>query len=449
MEIKFFGKAVIAAACLLAIGGNASVMSQTNITVEHDTTGRFLDKNNGTSADEAVRIGLLNNGEIVARRREVDAARALVKQAGLRANPKLEANGSRQVGGMDNSMMFEGMLPLELGGRRGARVRVAEAELELRELDLANQERMLAADIRSKFGEALSLILKLDFHIRLLADAEEGYGYISASVAEGRIAPLEENMILVELNRLRSHHETLESQTQIAMLELRNLMGLDPEEPLRLKGGFDEPTAYVPQLDLAIATGLSERPDLLGARAAEKLAEARGEQARSEGRIDATLKSGYQRMNSGFPVRGFDAEGALRPVQAVFNFYTFGVEFDLPVRNRNQGAVEAAAFEKSAARRRIEFGEITVRREINSAFVRYQSAVRSLSIFRNGVRGQAAENLRIIWQTYQLGKRTLSEYISEEQRFMEIESDLIDAELEAYLARIEILRAANAPELKK
>lgn len=439
----------MAAFGLVAIGASTPLLSQTDLTVEHPSSTRYLDNNNGTTADEAVRIGLRNNGEIEALRREVDAARALLKQAGLRANPKLNANGSRMVGGMDNTMMFEGMLPLELGGRRGSRVRVAEAELELRELALANQERILAGDIRAKFGGALALILKLDFHETLLLAAERDYGFISASVAEGRIAPLDENMLLVELNRLRSHHQRLEGQVETALFELRNLIGFNPEEPLRLKGTFDEPVADVAAIDVALAGGLRDRPDLLGARAAEKLAEARGEQARSEGRVDATLKSGYQRMNSGFPVRGFDAEGALRPVQAVFNFYTFGVEIDLPVRNRNQGAVEAAAFEKSAARRRIEFGEITVRREISSAYVRYNSAVRALSIFRNGVRDQANDNLGVIRQTYELGRRPLLDYISEVRRFMDIESDLIDAELEAYLARVEIWRAANAPELMR
>jgi outer membrane protein TolC len=57
--------------------------------------------------------------------------------------------------------------------------------------------------------------------------------------------------------------------------------------------------------------------------------------------------------------------------------------------------------------------------------------------------------LKVIWQTYELGKNTLSEYIAEERRFLEIENELIDALLETYLARIEVLRTANAAELIK
>ena len=100
-----------------------------------------------------------------------------------------------------------------------------------------------------------------------------------------------------------------------------------------------------------------------------------------------------------------------------------------------------------AARKRFEFGELTVRREVAVAFARYNRAVRALSIFQNGVRDQAKANLEVVWKTYELGKQTLLDYIAEERRFLEVENELIDAMLENYLANIEILRATNAPEL--
>jgi cobalt-zinc-cadmium efflux system outer membrane protein len=223
-----------------------------------------------------------------------------------------------------------------------------------------------------------------------------------------------------------------------------------PEEPLRLRGGaFENMLAALPMIDEGVAVAVKERPDLQGARAVENLAVARLEQARAEGKIDASLTAGYQRMRSGFPLNGIDQAGMLQPIESVFHFFTFGVEIDLPVRNRNQGMIEAANFERQAAQRRIEFGEITIRREINVAFARYNRAVRALTIFQNGVRDQANQNLQVVWQTYELGKRNLSDYIAEERRFLEIENELIDALLETYQARIEILRSANAAELIK
>lgn len=409
----------------------------------------YLDSQNGLTADEAVAFALENNGEIQALRKEAEAARALVKQAGLRANPKVEANGTRAIGAMDNSVMVEGMLPLELGGRRAARIRVAQAELEIREFALTNQERLLAAEVRVKFGEALANIKKLELIEKILANTRQGYEIIAAKVTEGRTAPLEQNMLLVEVNRLRSMRETAEGRAETAMFELKNLIGMKPENPLRLRGDFENLLDALPPIDEAVANALRERPDLQGARAMEKLAAARLEQARATGKIDASLKAGYQRMRSGFPLNGITDAGGLQPIESVFHFFTFGVEIDLPVRNRNQGAIEAAIFEQQAAQKRIEFGELTVRRETSVAYARYNRSVRALSIFQNGVRDQASANLQVIWQTYELGKRTLSDYIAEERRFLEVENESVDAVLETYSARIEILRALSATELIK
>ena len=408
----------------------------------------YLDSQNGITADEAVARALENNGEIQAMRKEVEAARALVKQAGLRPNPILTAGGAKQIGGADNNQMADVMLPLELGGRRAARIAVAQRELEIREFALENQERLLAAEVRVKFGEALAAIKKLEVTEKTLVAAKQGYELVAARVTEGKTAPLEQNIFLVEVNRLQSIRETAEGKVETAMFELRNMIGMKPEEPLRIRGDFNNLIATPPSVSGSTDYALRERPDLQGARTMEQLAVANIAQAKSEGRLDASVKGGYQRMNSSFPLSGFDDHGVLRPIQDTFQFFTFGVEFMLPVRNRNQGAVEAARFAQQAAQRRIEFGELTIRREVAVAFARYNRAARSLSIFQNGVRDQANSNLQVIWQTYELGSRSLLDYIAEQRRFLDVENELIDAELETYLANIEILRATNTPELR-
>ena len=119
----------------------------------------------------------------------------------------------------------------------------------------------------------------------------------------------------------------------------------------------------------------------------------------------------------------------------------------LPVRNKNEGAIAAAAAELEAAKSRREFAELTAKREIAAAFARYERAGRAMEIYRVGVRAQAEQNLTVVKQTYELGARTLLDYITEQRRYVELEGDYINALLETYQARIEIERAAAAPEL--
>ncbi len=409
---------------------------------------KYLDDAAGKTSDELVAAALANHGEIAALRKEAEAAEALIKQARLRPNPSVELGGTRQLGGADNSQMVEGSVPLELGGRRAARIRVAERELEIRRLAVLERERLVAAEVRAKFGEALAAAFKLKFAEEMVVLRTEHYNLIAATVREGRRPPLEERMELVELNRLRAMQAMADGKPEIAFLELRNLAGFEPQTPLRLKGNFENLLETLPPVAEAVISALRERPDLQGARAVELLAAARIEQARSEGKLDADVSVGYQRMRSGFPLKGFDDAGNLRMIESTFNFFTFGVTLNVPVRSRNQGAIEAAIFEEQAARRRREFGELTIRREVFAAYARFQAAARAMEIYRVGVRELAAANLQVVRQTYELGSKTLLDYIAEHHRFVEIENAFIDARLETYAARVEILRSANLPGLK-
>lgn len=402
---------------------------------------KYADPQAGLTVDQAVAYALEHNGELLAARKDIDAASALVKQASLRANPKLDANVSKTITGTDNNVTVNGMLPLELGGRRPARVRVAERELDMRRQDVANRERMLAADVRAKFGEALAAILKLGFAEDLISTSQRGYNLVAARVSEGGTAPLEQNMVLVELNRLRSMRETAEGKTQIEMLELRNLIGMRPEEPLTLRGDFNDVIAPLPTLADATNRALSQRPDLKLAKAAEGFAEARIEQARAEGRLDASLIAGYQRMDFGYPLNGVNDAGQLRPIQGTFHYFTVGVSLDLPVRNKNQGAIEAALAGAEGAKRRREFLELTIRREVASAYAQYNSTARAAEIFRVGVKDQANANLDVVRQTYELGSKTLIDYLGEQRRFTELQNGYIDALLDTYKGRVEIERA--------
>ena len=426
------------------------IFAQTQDTILPDKTetlSNFIDQTQGKTADELVAYALANNPELEAVRREVEAAEALVNQANLRANPNLELSGSKNPVTPSNTFMVRGSLPLELYNRRGARVKVAEQETEVRRQVLADRERLLAAEVRSKFGTTLALVLKLLFVEETLTVTTQNYNLVAARVDEGKTAPLEQNMEAVELNRIRAMRELSEGQTEIALLELKNLVGMSPETVLRLRGDFADLLNPLPPQEIIVEQALLNRPDLQTARALIDLAEARIEQAKSQGKLDASVSAGYQRMNSGFPLRAFDSDAQLTPIRSVFHFITFGVTLNLPVFNKNQGSIEAAVAEKTAAQKRLEFGELTVRLEVATAFTRYESAARAMEIYRVGVEKLAETNLGVVRQTYELGARSLLDYTAEQRRYIEIKKDFIDAQLQVYLARVEILRAA-APGLK-
>src|SRR5260370_6800306 len=158
---------------------NASLSLPSNSSLR-----KYFDQQTGFTVEQAVAYALTHNGELLAARKEIDAANAFVRQAALRANPKLDASISKTIAGTDNNITVNGMLPLELGGRRPARIRGAERELEMRQQDVANRERMLAADVRAKFGEALAAILKLGFDEDLIPASQRGYNPAPARLTQ-------------------------------------------------------------------------------------------------------------------------------------------------------------------------------------------------------------------------------------------------------------------------
>ncbi len=404
----------------------------------------FIDAVNGLTPDDFVRYALAHNGELAAARQMIAEARGRLRQAGLRANPMVETSETRAVTTSDNMLMIGAELPLELGGRRKARVEVAQRELEMRDAEVADFERKLAAEVRTKYADTIAAARNLKFTEDLLTLTRDSHRLVQARVERGKSAPLEQNVVFVELNRVDAMRINLDSRAQVAMLELKKTIGMLPGEALKLRGEFQTSQQPTSQSD-AIRNALGSRPDVVAARAAENLAQAQIEQARVEGKVDASIFANYQRQNMGFGVRGFNDAGALAPVQSIFHYATFGVRVTVPVRNKNQGNIEAAIAAAEAARNRREFNEIVARNEVASAYARFERAQAALAIYRDNVRNQAQLNLDVVQQTYTLGQKTLIDYINEQRRYIDIETGYTDALKEYFNSLVDIERAAGSP----
>ena len=405
---------------------------------------QYIDPVNGLTADALVRYALAHNGELAAARQMIAEARGRLRQAGLKANPMIEASGTRAANTPDNKLMVGAELPLELGGRRSARVVVATAELQVREAEVADFERKLAADTRMKYSDAIAAARNLKFTEDLLTLTRDSHRLIKARVESGKSAPLEQNLLLVELNRVDAMRIGFESRAEVAVFELKKVIGMPAGELLQLRGDFDTTRQPVTQGE-AVRNALATRPDLSAARAAENLASAQIEQARTEGKIDASIFAGYERMSSGFDVFGFNNAGARVPVMGVFHNLTFGVRLSMPVRNKNEGNIGAALAAAEGARIRREFAELVIRNEVAAVYARLERAQSALAVYRDGVRGQAERNLEVIHQTYTLGQKTALDYISEQRRFIEVETGYTEVLKEYFNALVELERAAGTP----
>ena len=400
-----------------------------------------VDAVHGRTAEELVSIALQRNGDVLAARQQVEAARGGLTQAQLRANPSAEISGSKEVGGPQNTLLLGGSLPLELYHRRERRMEVAASGIRTADFERMERERQVRGEVEAKFGEVLAAQRNLQVIEDLLKLNQDALGLTQARADQGAAPPLDANLLQVEVNRIDSRRVDFEATLGVSLLELKSLIGMKAEEQLQLHGALQ---SQPPELtrDAAIQRALATRPDLLAARAAEEVATAKLKQAQTEGKADAAVSANYQRMDSSFDLNGLNDAGQLRPIRGVFHSIGAGVSVTLPVRNRNEGAIQTAVAQMEEARRRREYMELIVTREVLTAFLVQAKAKESLDIYSRGVRDQASQNLDVIRKTYELGRTQLLDVIAEQRRFVDVETGYTEALNRAYQASVRVRTAA-------
>jgi cobalt-zinc-cadmium efflux system outer membrane protein len=402
----------------------------------------FLDLQQGVTEAELVTRALASNPTLAAQRQQIEMAKGDVTQARLRKNPSLTLGGLKEVNGGDNSFNVGGMLPLELYGRRARRTEVAENKEDATQQSVGDQERLLTGEVRTRFGEALASIRNLMFAEQLLKVNRDFLKLMEDRVREGATPTLDADETRVEVNRIESLRIDYQSKAEIALLALKEAVGIAPEEAIRLKGALElGPHTYDQKQLLQLA--IDHRPDLAMQRAKEALANAELRLDRATAKPDVSVFGGYQRPDSGFSQQGFDAAGNLTPIRQTFNYATFGLNIDLPIFNRNQGAVVADTAAIQAARSQIAAVDLNLRHEVAQNLVRFNGAETRVSVYRSGVRDQAAHNLDVVRQTYSYGRTTLLDVIAEQRRYIDIETGYTDILLDAYAARIGLEQAVG------
>lgn len=398
----------------------------------------IIDVESGLRLDGAIARAIAQEPLTRAVRADVEASRGRLQQAGLRLNPSVSVEHRTEPGGTDRTTSTGIELPLDLF-RRSARVRTAHREVEVAELTATDRERVLAAEVRMRYGAAAAAARDASIAAEASATVARQFDLVRSRVDTGRTPPLERDLLEVELRRLQARERLAAGNANVALVRLKQLLGMAPDAPLTLGETIDLLVATQPIAEMPSA--IDTRSDVRVADAQVAVAESRVDQARSEGRIDLNLYGNYMRMDAGFPQLGFNAGGSLQRVRGQFNYVTGGVMLVVPLLNRNQGSVAAAESERSAATSRRDAALLAARADVASAAARDQEARRAVALFGNNIRDLARRNVDVVRETYTLGRATVFDVLAEQRRYLEIEHDYTDALREAWDARV-ALKAA-------
>jgi cobalt-zinc-cadmium efflux system outer membrane protein len=347
--------------------------------------------------------------------------------------------------GTDNQTTVTVKWPLDLF-RKGPRVAVADREVQVSQLAVADRERLLAAEVRTKYGEVLAAVRELGILDELLATTRRQHALLRSRVEEGATPPVERDLLDVEVRRLQADRVLQAGHTEAALFELKRVLGLKADARVRVRDTLEDVVrregSSPPHLSVS-STVVEERTDVRAAAARVDVANAKIERVEAEGRFDVSLFANYMRMDAGFPQRAFATDGSLERVRGVFHYVSAGAMVMVPVLNRNQGEIAAARAERAGAAAAYEAAQLAADSELAAARARDDRARQAVNAYSAEARPLARQNLSVVSQSYDLGRVTVFDVLSEQRRYFDVERAYTEALKAAYEARTAVTLAVG------
>ncbi|HET7216410.1 MAG TPA: TolC family protein, partial [Vicinamibacterales bacterium] len=265
--------------------------------------GPYVDPIDGLLLEDAIARAREQEPALRAARTEIDVARGMRQQATLRLNPTISFERREEPSGTDNQTTVAVEWPLDLF-RKGERVAVADRTIAATELGVADRERLLAAAVRTRYGEVLAAVRSLAVFDEAVAATRRQHALLRSRVEAGSTPPLERDLLDVELRRLESDRLLQAGRTDAALTALKRALGMRADATLRVRDTLEDRVRLesstappVPQTERVI----EQRIDVRAAAARVDLAGAKIDRAQAEGRIGVSLFGNYMRTDAGFP----------------------------------------------------------------------------------------------------------------------------------------------------
>jgi cobalt-zinc-cadmium efflux system outer membrane protein len=212
-------------------------------------------------------------------------------------------------------------------GERGARIARAQARVEETKSQVTAQEWKLAADIRKAYLSVWALEEQLKIDDTAVRLQERVLKFFREKRQLGDASRLDLNLVNIEYAQALRQREVTASERDRARQSLSELLGLPPLYELSLKQPSD-PIAYQAfHLDPAALESLmiERRPQLAAAKQEY-------EQAEQDLRLAYIQRIPWFRLGPSYERESGGGEGTVDRLGA-------GLGLDLPLFNRNQGAI--------------------------------------------------------------------------------------------------------------
>lgn len=362
--------------------------------------------------DKAVAEALENNIGLLAERYNVSIAQARLITARLRPNPVLSLGsdlldfpiinnpGNNPPGPPQYIVRVD--VPVERGGKRDARIEIAQNSISAAQFRLRNAMRGVVLDTQNAFVDVLLAREAVNLARQNYEALNNVVRINTTRVTAGDLA---------EVDLLRSRVATLQYQNAVSQAELRLKTAYQRLRLVIGRGVAARPIEAIGELRRDIEPVAHEavlqqarqlRPDLLAQRQEQARSQAELRLQVATGKVDYTVGTAYNRQ-----------QGAAGTGNSVGFFFSM----PLPVRDKNQGEIERARREQEQISLMIRSLEQSVDSEVDTAYEQYLTAKTLMETFENTMLQQAQDVRRISEYSYTRGDASLVEFLDAQRAF--------------------------------
>lgn len=357
---------------------------------------------------------------LAAARNEAASSEGQLTQAGVIPNPSIEVgiDDNRRTTRITTTTLS---MPVELGGKRAARVKAAGLARDIAQRDLSSARADLRAAVIAAFFDVAVAQETVRVSQGAVEIAQSALRLAERRVAAGKAPPLESSKARVELANSRIEARAADSALQAARRKLGQLWGAP--QPDFAQVGADLGTLPRREAIDDLRAALATSPRMEAGRLSVEMGRAQLEVEKSKRYPDITLSAGVARDNE---------QGR--------NKAQFGVAIPLPLFDRNQGNVYSATMQSYKAQDMYRELESRLTADLLQSVSQFDLAANSAREYRATVLPGAAEAYDSARKGFEAGKVSFLEVLDAQRTLSQGNIGYLNVLASAYQASADIDR---------
>jgi len=381
---------------------------------------------NVLTLDLAIEKALANSPRLKASNAVLAGSKGARSQAGAWVNPEASVEGENvggkgQYRGIQSAEITYGVSQLvEIGGKRSARIGVADQDVTLASFDLQAARLDLIRDVQLAYADAIAAQEQVKITDEQQSLAKEILSVVKQRVGAAREPMIQRSKAEVTLSTTTIAHDKAERALVTTKRALAALWGGEMDQYVLDNAAFFTITQPQP---LASAEGLKKNPDF---------ARYDAELAKSKSALDLEKANAVPDPRISAGVRDFRESND--------RAFVVGLSLPIPVFNMNRGNIEKARQEVSRTENLKENTALTLNTELTRAQADYETSYHQAITLKDTILPAAQKAFSLSRQGYGEGKFSYLEVLDAQRTLYETRASYQDALRDYHRSRAEVER---------